>query len=203
MPTAPSDEGRDGGPRFFSWRAAQPSRRKFAILSLGAGLICFAPLGAWAETAAVARPSPTPMAQAGPKSSPAPKSLAQKKWGKLEGNAVWYDVPVNSLAHRRAGKGELTAAHNRLPLGTMVRVTHLANKKSVIVRITDRGITTRRALIDLCKEAAAQLDMLRAGKARVTVQVLEWGRGAQQALRRVARETPFLSSVLEAGPAAD
>ena len=64
----------------------------------------------------------------------------QKKWGKLEGDAVWYDVPANSLAKRRAGKDELTAAHNRLPLGTMVRVTHLGNGKNVIVRITDRGI---------------------------------------------------------------
>lgn len=103
--------------------------------------------------------------------SPAAKQLYQKKWGKLEGNAVWYDVPPKSLAHRRAGKGELTAAHNRLPLGTMVRVTHIANKKSVIVRITDRGITSR-ALIDLCKEAAVQLDILKEGSARVRLEIL-------------------------------
>src|SRR5436305_5673440 len=36
--------------------------------------------------------------------------------------ASWYDVPDKSLAHRRAGAGELTAAHDRLPLGTRVRV---------------------------------------------------------------------------------
>ena len=85
---------------------------------------------------------------------------------------MWYDVPVNSLARRRAGKGELTAAHNRLPLGTKVRVIHLANKKSVVVRITDRGITSRRALIDLCKEAAAKLGMLSEGSARVRLEIL-------------------------------
>src|SRR3984893_4297392 len=67
---------------------------------------------------------------------------------KLEGYAVWYVVPANSLAKRRAGKDELTAANNRLPLGTKVRVTHLKNGKSVVVRITDRGITARHALID-------------------------------------------------------
>jgi rare lipoprotein A len=96
----------------------------------------------------------------------------EKKWGKLEGIAVWYRVPVNSLAKRRAGKDELTAAHNRLPLGTLVRVTHLENRKAVIVRITDRGIRTRRVLIDLCKEAAEKLGMLSEGFARVRLEIL-------------------------------
>jgi rare lipoprotein A len=96
----------------------------------------------------------------------------EPKKSKIEGVAVWYRVPPNSLAKRRAGKDELTAAHNRLPLGTKVRVTHLANGKSVVVRITDRGITGRHATIDLCKEAAEQLDMLREGSARVRLEVL-------------------------------
>jgi rare lipoprotein A (peptidoglycan hydrolase) len=96
----------------------------------------------------------------------------EPKKSKIEGVAVWYRVPPNSLAKRRAGKDELTAAHNRLPLGTKVRLTHLANGKSVVVRITDRGITGRHATIDLCKEAAEQLDMLREGSARVRLEVL-------------------------------
>jgi rare lipoprotein A len=54
----------------------------------------------------------------------------------------------------------------------MVRVTHLANGKSVIVRVTDRGITNRRAIIDLCKEAAAELRMLSEGMARVRIEEL-------------------------------
>ena len=87
------------------------------------------------------------------------------------GIAVWYNVPPNSLAKRR-GNGELTAAHNRLPLGTKVRVTHLANGKNVVVRITDRGITNRRDSIDLCKEAAAKLDILHEGSARVRLEIL-------------------------------
>ena len=91
---------------------------------------------------------------------------------KLEGYAVWYNVPSNSLAKRRAGKDELTAANNRLPLGARVRVTHLGNGKTVVVRITDRGITDRHSLIDLCKEAAAQLAMLGEGSARVRLEVL-------------------------------
>jgi peptidoglycan lytic transglycosylase len=91
---------------------------------------------------------------------------------KLEGYAVWYNVPPDSLAKRRAGKDELTAANNRLPLGTRVRVTHLGNGKTVVVRITDRGITDRHSLIDLCKEAAEKLGMLGEGSARVRLEVL-------------------------------
>jgi rare lipoprotein A len=97
---------------------------------------------------------------------PDPKPAAE------EGVAVWYPVPAKSLAKKRAGKDEFTAAHNRLPLGTKVRVTHLKNGKNVIVRITDRGITKRGVTIDLCKAAAEQLDMVHEGSARVRLEIL-------------------------------
>src|SRR5438034_1149861 len=100
------------------------------------------------------------------------KQPAVKKPATIEGTAMWYNVPPNSLAKRRAGKDELTAAHNRLPLGTRVRVTHLGNGRSVVVRITDRGITNRGALIDLCKEAAVKLDMVHDGSAHVRLEIL-------------------------------
>jgi rare lipoprotein A len=86
-------------------------------------------------------------------------------------------VPANSLAKRRAGKGEYTAAHNHLRLGAIVRVTHLANGKSVIVRITDRGITDKRVMIDLCKEAAAELGIISEGIARVRMEELPDDKG--------------------------
>jgi rare lipoprotein A len=87
--------------------------------------------------------------------------------------AAWYDVPLWSLAKKRAGLEELTAAHNTLPLGTRVRVTHLANGKSVVVRVTDRGIHDRKVKIDVCKEAAQELGMVGEGIARVRMQVLQ------------------------------
>jgi peptidoglycan lytic transglycosylase len=90
----------------------------------------------------------------------------------VEGDATWYKVSPNSRTKRRAGKDELTAAHNRLPYGTRVRVTHLGNGKNVIVRITDRLVTRRRTVIDLSKEAAVQLDMVREGSARVRLEIL-------------------------------
>jgi rare lipoprotein A len=101
-----------------------------------------------------------------------PKTEPKEKSFEHEVQAVWYDVPDKSLARRRAGQDELTAAHNRLPLGTLVRVTHLANGKSVVVRITDRGVPGRHGTIDLCKEAAERLEILREGTARVRLEVL-------------------------------
>jgi rare lipoprotein A len=76
------------------------------------------------------------------------------------------------LAARRAVSNEYTAAHNRLPLGTLVRVTHLKNGKSVIVRITDRGITDRKVRLDVCKEAAEELGMVTKGVARVRMEII-------------------------------
>jgi rare lipoprotein A len=100
------------------------------------------------------------------------KNDSQKKPYHREGYAVWYVVPADSLAKRRAGKDDLTAAHNHLRLGTMVRVTHLANGHSVIVRITDRGISKKGATIDVCKEAAEKLGMISEGMARVRMDEL-------------------------------
>jgi rare lipoprotein A (peptidoglycan hydrolase) len=104
------------------------------------------------------------------KSNPLPK--AKSSTYIREVYAVWYRVPLGSLARRRAGLSELTAAHNRLPIGTLVRVTNKKNGKSVVVRITDRGITNKRAKIDICKEAAEQIDMVSDGITRVRLEVI-------------------------------
>jgi len=100
------------------------------------------------------------------------RSSSRERTPAREVYASWYDVPIASLAKRRAGFEEFTAAHNRLPLGTLVRVTHLGNGKSVKVRITDRGITNRKIKLDVCKEAALELDMVAEGIARVRMQVV-------------------------------
>ncbi|MNF57150.1 RlpA-like protein precursor [compost metagenome] len=79
---------------------------------------------------------------------------------------------------KRTASGErfnqyaLTAAHRKLPFGTRVKVTNLKNDKTVVVRINDRGPHTRGRLIDLSREAAEELGMLRSGTARVRVQSL-------------------------------
>lgn len=79
---------------------------------------------------------------------------------------------------KRTASGEpfnqhgLTAAHPSLQFGSRVLVTNLSNDKSVVVRINDRGPHTRGRIIDLSRQAAQQLDMLRSGTAKVRVQGL-------------------------------
>jgi rare lipoprotein A len=91
------------------------------------------------------------------------------------GTASWYG---NEHAGRPMANGEifdpelLTAAHHSFPLGTRLRVTHLASGRSVIVTITDRGPYVRRRFIDLSKQAAETLGMTKAGLARVRIEAL-------------------------------
>lgn len=116
------------------------------------------------------------LTSAGCQRKPAEAEVAQQAEGEVSAEkeiyAAWYNVPEDSLAKRRAGTEEFTAAHNLLPLGTRVRVTHLANGKSIVARITDRGITDRKITLDVCKEAALELDMVGEGIAKVRMEVL-------------------------------
>ena len=68
-----------------------------------------------------------------------------------------------------AGPTGLTAAHRTLPFGTNVLVTNVANGKTVIVRITDRGPYGRGRIIDISRTAARQLDMIDIGTTMVSV----------------------------------
>lgn len=65
-----------------------------------------------------------------------------------------------------------TAAHKTLPLPSFARVTNLANGKSVVVRVNDRGPFHDGRIIDLSYAAAVKLGVDRAGTARVEVQGL-------------------------------
>jgi rare lipoprotein A len=66
---------------------------------------------------------------------------------------------------------EFTAAHRTLPFGTHVVVTNVANGKTVVVRITDRGPFGRRGrIIDVSHAAARQLDMIDRGTVMVSIE---------------------------------
>jgi rare lipoprotein A len=65
-----------------------------------------------------------------------------------------------------------TAAHRKLPLGSMVRVLNLENGKSVQVRITDRGPYVVGRMLDLSQAAARDLDMVDMGTAAVQIEVI-------------------------------
>jgi rare lipoprotein A len=66
-------------------------------------------------------------------------------------------------------QNRLTAAHRTLPFGTKVKVTNVANGRSVKVRITDRGPSAEGRVIDLSKKAARKIGMVNTGVAVVEV----------------------------------
>jgi rare lipoprotein A len=92
------------------------------------------------------------------------------------GYASWYGPNYHN---RKGANGEvydmnqLTAAHNTLPLNSIVRVTNLKTDHSAILRITDRGPFVGDRVIDLSKAAAIALDVYRPGTAKVRIDVLE------------------------------
>jgi rare lipoprotein A len=73
----------------------------------------------------------------------------------------------------------LVAAHPSYPFGTRVRVTNLANNRSTVVRIIDRGpaahLRADGLLIDVSRKAAETLGFIRQGRTRVRLEVLAWG----------------------------
>lgn len=86
------------------------------------------------------------------------------------GHASWYSLPSNITANgERMNPNELTAAHRSLPFGTKVLVENLANGRSVVVRINDRGPFIGGRIIDLSKAAAASIGMVDSGTAKVRV----------------------------------
>ena len=69
----------------------------------------------------------------------------------------------------------MTAAHNTLPFGTLIKVTNVRNGRSVAVTVNDRGPHVKGRIVDVSKKAARQLDLIEAGV--VPVQVLRAARG--------------------------
>jgi rare lipoprotein A len=101
------------------------------------------------------------------------------------GVASWYGKPYHG---RPAANGEiydmekLTAAHRTLPFNTWVRVYDLDNKKTVEVRIIDRGPFIDGRVIDLSHAAAREIEMIGPGIARVRVEVIRPPEGVPSAV---------------------
>lgn len=94
-------------------------------------------------------------------------------WGQEEGLASYYHERFHgrkSSSGRIHDKDEMVAAHRTYPFGTYLRVTNLANMKSVIVCVTDRGPYRKGRIIDVSSGAAEKLDFKKKGIARVRVE---------------------------------
>ncbi len=92
-----------------------------------------------------------------------------------EGMASWYGAPYHgrtTASGERYDREGLTAAHRSLPFGTRIRVTNLANGRSLILRVTDRGPFKPDRILDVSRRAARELDFLGPGTAPVRLEVL-------------------------------
>lgn len=100
-------------------------------------------------------------------------SFGQKKQV-YTAKATYYG---KKFTHSKTYSGErysatkYTCAHRSFPLQSLVKVTNIKNNKSVIVRVNDRF--RRKNVIDLSLVAAKQLDIIQAGVAKVTLQLLD------------------------------
>ena len=111
-----------------------------------------------------------------------PMSIEEAKSYKEAGIASWYGYETrNKKGGYMTANGEvfdpegLTAAHRYLPLPCFVRVTNLENKRSIIVRVNDRGPFVKGRIIDLSVGAAKRLGFYKKGTARVLVEVVRIG----------------------------
>jgi rare lipoprotein A len=108
----------------------------------------------------------------------APKKAVVQRKDLLKGIASWYGSVLDG--HRTAS-GErfdmyaMTACHPTLPFGTQVRVVDLKSKKSVVVRINDRGVLSDGRIIDLSYAAARELNITKAGLTPVALEIISLG----------------------------
>jgi len=98
--------------------------------------------------------------------------LKSSPYESVEGFASYY---ARRFEGRRTTSGhrynpeKLTAAHESLPLGTVVRVVNPANKQEVDVTITDRCASRSFHFIDLSRAAAKKIGLWGKGKIKVVI----------------------------------
>jgi rare lipoprotein A len=93
----------------------------------------------------------------------------------MTGIASFY---ANMFHGRKTSSGEkfnnqeLTAAHRTLPFNTMLEVTNLATKKTIVVRVNDRGPYNRSRILDLTYHGATLLGFVQNGHAKVKIRIV-------------------------------
>lgn len=95
---------------------------------------------------------------------------------KEQGGASWYGLKFHG---HKTSNGEIydihgmTAAHKTLPIPSYVKVTNVANGRSAIVRVNDRGPFHDQRIIDLSYAAATKLGYIQQGVAQVIVEAID------------------------------
>jgi len=106
----------------------------------------------------------------------------------FKGTASWYGPNFHG---NKTSNGEYydmhsaTAAHKTLPMNTLLQVTNLENQATTIVRVNDRGPFVKNRIIDLSRQAAQEIGMIKNGTARVSLKVLEFDNTASQCIHKL------------------
>ena len=114
------------------------------------------------------------------------------------GVASWYgpDFHGKFTANGEVfDQNEVTAAHRTLPMPCFVRVTNLANGRSLVVRVNDRGPFAHGRILDLSRRAAQLLGIELKGTAPVHVQIMaDESRALAMKLKGGTEATPLAAS---------
>ncbi len=93
-----------------------------------------------------------------------------------QGSCSWYGPGFHGRRTSNGevfNKNEMTAAHPTLPFGSQVEVTDIQSGKKVTVRINDRGPFVQHRILDLSYAAAASLDIVDTGTAKVELRLVD------------------------------
>ena len=155
------------------------SRARSALAGMATAVLLASPSLAFADPASrAATPLPAisqdrsaqiPLSDSPLSGTPAPRIWRQTGMASWYGGARWQGKMTASGV--RYDQSKLTAAHATLPIGTKVRVQLEGSDRSVVVVINDRP-GTRRRIIDLSRQAAAELGILQQGLAVVSLAAL-------------------------------
>ena len=98
----------------------------------------------------------------------------------------------------RFNMNDLTCAHKSLPFDTILKVTNLANGKSVQVRVNDRGPFVASREIDLSKAAAVKLGMIGTGTTKVKLEIVKKGPDTKLSQQTAASAAKIMNKIAPA-----
>ena len=154
------------------------SEKRASLLMMCLALLLFQGCATLQRSSEIATPTET-TAQPTPSQPVPPQPMAKKNFPveatlPQTGQASWYGAQHQGKQTASGSiydQASLTAAHATLPFGSKIKVTNLANGKSVEVEITDRGPFAENRIIDLSQAAAKALDMIESGTATVRLEL--------------------------------
>ena len=98
----------------------------------------------------------------------------------------------------RFNMNDYTCAHKSLPFDTILKVTNLANGKSVQVRVNDRGPFVATREIDLSKAAAVKLGMIGTGTTKVKLEIVKKGPNTKLSQQTAASAAKIMNKIAPA-----